>query len=103
LSRRGNSILIHSKFTISPEPPFHPVNDRCTDHAGFRIVDGLGYLWREIVVGALDFIQFALQTRKNVSDNLHQDLTGGMVADPPICRKTTNSSKTRNSLQKLGF
>jgi hypothetical protein len=48
LSRRGNSELIHSLSAVFPGSTVHPVDDRCTDLTGFRIVDGPWHFWREI-------------------------------------------------------
>jgi len=66
------------------------------------MMDKTGHFRHEIAEQTLDFIEFGLQISKEVSDNSLGKVTGGTSTRRPVCRKTTNSSKTPNSLRKLG-
>jgi hypothetical protein len=66
------------------------------------MMDKTGHFWHEIAEQALDFIEFGLQISKEVSGNSLGKVTGGTSTSPQGCRKTTTSSKTPNSLRKLG-
>jgi len=62
------------------------------------MMDELWRRWHKKVEFAADFIESGLQTRHFVSDYLLYGERNDLAESRQVCRKTTNSSKTPNSL-----